>query len=166
MESRAASRLRPSGDALGARGAGWVLGVPGAGLGRESKRIPPPLQLPCMFSHREPQLTARPSPDCPVLPVPETQLAEEQNKTTQSRSNSSPFLQSSVERCGCGSVPPAERNRLSFLQKRHLGIPQHNGNSREISPCIGDHLTRDAGFICIFSKGKMGTKGLTGISRL
>ena len=88
MESWATSRLWLTRDALGARGAGWVPGRgvprPEAGLGQEGKRILSPLPLAARSSHREPQLTARPGPDCPVLPVPETQLAEEQNKTTQS----------------------------------------------------------------------------------
>lgn len=150
---------------------GWGGGA-GAGMGRESKWIPCPLQLPAQSSHREPQLTARLSLDCPVLPVPETQLAEKQNKTTQSQSNSSPFLQSSVERGGCGSIQAAERNKLlgfffgGGVVKRRLRTPQHNGNSREILPCMGDYLAHDAGFICIFSKRKMGLRSLTGVSRL
>lgn len=131
----------------------WTRRVPAAseaGLGLEGKLIPGPLRC-CKAPLPGATIC---SLDGPVLPVPETQLAEEQNKTTQSQSNSSPFLQRPVVHGGCASALGCGAKQTRIFARRHLRASQHNSNCREIPPCNGNPLACDTGFICIFSKRK------------
>lgn len=69
----------------------------------------------------------------------ETLLAREQSKTTQSESDSSPFLQkSSVARWGMQLTPAAAAGKQAFFlfAKRHLGTPQPSAAARGPGHCL------------------------------
>lgn len=172
MESRAGSRLGLPRHPGGGRGAvaqcelgqmhPEASGTPKAEPGGEGKLIPGPFHRLCCLccmpaclpacTVGSPAGAAACSLDGPVLPVPETQLAEEQNKTTQShpRGNSSPFLQSPAVRAsawGCGG-----KHTRVFPQEDDTwgGLPtQGHRRGAPASPGGGDPWARTLG-LCVF----------------
>lgn len=163
VESRGGSRLRyfrePLGtqllselDALDPAGArGW-----GSGPGREGKLIPASLPRPAWSAGREPQLAAWPAQFCQFL-----KPSWLRSKTKQPNPSLTQVLSCKTRWCAGVAHPrwAAEGNKLAFFARRHLRARNTMATAGRSRLAMGLLQPITLGFICTFSKRKMGIKG-------